>query len=71
MNSSNEQIIFEDNFDGQLDEGWSWLREDPDDWRLRGWWTGDLRATRRSGYGQECAAEKLRQTAVMVLMPSK
>lgn len=35
MSSSNEQIIFKDNFDGQLDEGWSWLREDSDDWRLR------------------------------------
>ena len=35
MNSSNEQVIFEDNFDGKLDEGWSWLRENPDYWRVR------------------------------------
>ena len=34
MNSSNEQVIFEDNFDGKLGEGWSWLREHPDYWRL-------------------------------------
>ena len=34
MNSSNEQIIFEDNFDGKLDEGWTWLRENPDSWRI-------------------------------------
>ena len=35
MNSSNEQVIFEDRFDGVLDEGWSWLRENPDRWRIR------------------------------------
>ena len=35
MNSSNEQVIFEDRFDGALDEGWSWLRENPDRWRIR------------------------------------
>jgi hypothetical protein len=34
MNLSNEQVIFEDNFDGKLDEGWSWLRENPDNWRI-------------------------------------
>ena len=35
MNSYNEKVIFEDNFDGKLDEGWSWLRENPDYWRIR------------------------------------
>ena len=30
-----EQLIFEDRFDGQLDEGWTWLRENPDAWRLQ------------------------------------
>lgn len=34
MNSSNEQLIFEDNFDGNLGEDWSWLRENPASWRL-------------------------------------
>jgi hypothetical protein len=35
MNSSNEQVIFEDNFDGKLAEGWWWLRENPGYWRIR------------------------------------
>ena len=26
------RIIFEDNFDGNLDTGWLWLREHPDHW---------------------------------------
>ena len=34
MHSGDEQIIFEDNFAGKLDEGWFWLRENPDKWRL-------------------------------------
>ncbi len=33
--SSNENAIFEDNFAGDLGEGWSWLRENPDRWRIR------------------------------------
>ena len=57
MNSSNEQTIFEDNFDGQLDEGWSWLREDPGRLACPRRRTGDLRSPRRGGYGQECAIE--------------
>ena len=35
MNSSSEQIIFADNFAGELGEGWSWLRENPDCWRIQ------------------------------------
>ena len=35
MNASNEQIIFEDNFDGKLNEDWLWLRENPDHWRIQ------------------------------------
>ncbi|MBI5725307.1 MAG: hypothetical protein HZA50_15215 [Planctomycetes bacterium] len=27
-------MIFEDRFSGRLGEGWSWLREDPEAWRL-------------------------------------
>ena len=34
MDSANEKIIFEDNFAGALGEGWSWLRENPDGWRV-------------------------------------
>jgi hypothetical protein len=34
---SDEQVVlFEENFDGKLDEGWSWLRENPSAWRLQG-----------------------------------
>ena len=32
---STEHIVFRDAFDGTLDSGWSWLRECPDDWRVR------------------------------------
>ena len=35
MQLSDEQVIFTDNFDGGMDEGWSWLRENPDGWRIR------------------------------------
>ena len=35
MDSSNEQIIFEDNFAGTVGQGWSWLRENPHGWRIR------------------------------------
>jgi len=29
------QVIFEDGFDGKLAEGWTWLRENPEAWRIR------------------------------------
>jgi hypothetical protein len=33
---SEEQIVlFEDRFDGRLNEGWSWLRENPSAWRIK------------------------------------
>ena len=35
MDSSNNKIIFEDNFAGELGEGWWWLRESPGGWRIR------------------------------------
>jgi hypothetical protein len=28
-------VIFEDPFDGKLAEGWTWLRENPDAWRIQ------------------------------------
>ncbi len=28
-------VLFEENFDGKLDAGWSWLRENPSAWRIR------------------------------------
>jgi hypothetical protein len=35
VNSASEKIIFVDNFAGALGDGWSWLRENPDGWRIR------------------------------------
>ncbi len=34
--TARETVLFEDRFDGKLAGGWTWLREDPDAWRLRG-----------------------------------
>ena len=33
--SDQQAVLFEDRFDGKLDEGWSWLRENSSAWRLR------------------------------------
>jgi len=33
--SERESIVFEDSFDGKLDKGWSWLRENPSAWRMK------------------------------------
>ena len=30
-----QAVLFEERFDGKLDEGWSWLRENSSTWRLR------------------------------------
>jgi len=35
MSSANEKIIFEDNFNGKLGDGWSWLRENPGHWHIK------------------------------------
>ena len=35
MQASNEALIFTDDFDGKLDDGWMWLREYPEAWRFR------------------------------------
>ncbi|MBI2421249.1 MAG: DUF1349 domain-containing protein [Candidatus Hydrogenedentes bacterium] len=32
--SGGETVLFEDTFKGKLGEGWSWLREDPEYWRV-------------------------------------
>ncbi len=29
------KVLFEDTFDGKLGDGWTWLRENPDAWRIR------------------------------------
>ncbi|MGB2862434.1 MAG: DUF1080 domain-containing protein [Sedimentisphaerales bacterium] len=33
--SDQQAILFEERFDGELDGGWSWLRENPQAWRIR------------------------------------
>ncbi len=35
MSESQEEVIFQENFDGALDADWIWLRENPDCWRMR------------------------------------
>jgi hypothetical protein len=30
-----QQVLFEDPFNERLDEGWTWIRENPEAWRLR------------------------------------
>jgi len=32
---SQEPVIFEDDFEGKLGKGWSWLRENPKTWRIK------------------------------------
>jgi len=32
---SQEGVIFEDSFEGKVGEGWSWLREEPEKWRIK------------------------------------
>jgi hypothetical protein len=31
-----ERVLFEDQFDGKLGDGWSWLYEDKENWRIEG-----------------------------------
>jgi hypothetical protein len=35
MSVSKGEVVFEENFDGKLEENWQWLREDPAHWRVR------------------------------------
>ena len=42
-----EKILFEEKFTGKLEDGWSWVREDPQNWRLE---DGDLVLRTPSGY---------------------
>ncbi len=32
---ADEKVLIEDSFDGKMSDGWTWLRESPEDWRLR------------------------------------
>lgn len=33
--TARDNVLFEDRFEGRLADGWTWLRENPDGWRLR------------------------------------
>ena len=35
MSSNKEKIIFEDNFDSGLKQGWEWLRQNKECWRIQ------------------------------------
>lgn len=35
MGKSEEQLIFSERFEGELDSEWFWIRENPDRWRIR------------------------------------
>jgi regulation of enolase protein 1 (concanavalin A-like superfamily) len=42
-----ETVLFEENFDGNLKSGWSWVREDPEAWKVK---NGELALTVQPGY---------------------
>ena len=35
MDGAEEQVVFSEQFDGELDADWFWLRENPERWRMR------------------------------------
>ncbi len=35
LSAAEPTVIFEDKFEGKLDKGWTWLRENPKAWRLK------------------------------------
>jgi hypothetical protein len=35
VQAAEPRVVFEDKFDGKLAEGWSWLRENPNTWRIK------------------------------------
>ena len=35
MGESEGQVVFAESFDGELDSEWTWIRENPDRWRIR------------------------------------
>lgn len=34
LSGAEEKVVFEDKFDGKLGDGWTWLRENPNTWRI-------------------------------------
>ena len=35
VSAAEDNVLFEDTFDGKLGDGWTWLRENPDAWRIK------------------------------------
>jgi hypothetical protein len=35
VSAAEPKVLFEDSFDSELGDGWTWLRENPDAWRIR------------------------------------
>ena len=35
LSAADPQVVFEDRFEARLADGWTWLRETPENWRLR------------------------------------
>jgi len=35
LSAAEPRVVFEDRFEGKLGEGWSWLRENPQNWRIQ------------------------------------
>jgi hypothetical protein len=35
VSAADTNVLFEDTFDGKLGDGWTWLRENPDAWRIK------------------------------------
>ncbi len=35
MGVSERNVVFSEQFDGEMDGGWRWVREDPEKWRMR------------------------------------
>lgn len=50
MAAAEDEVLFEEAFENELAEGWSWLRERPGDWRLTG--DGALEMRSRPGLAE-------------------
>jgi hypothetical protein len=35
VSAAEDKVLFEDSFEGKLGDGWTWLRENPDAWRIK------------------------------------
>ena len=54
-----EAVLFEDRFDGKLADGWAWVREDKNDWRMKEGAGLQIRATPGNLWEAENTARNL------------